>query len=58
MQTTRNKFTVSQHYTQAQLSVFLSFISIFVVIWLGVLLFSLLRKVNHVWAIWDWQCIL
>jgi hypothetical protein len=42
--------TISQHYTQAQLSVFLSFISIFVVIWLGVLLFSLLRKVNHVWA--------
>jgi len=42
--------TISQHYMQAQLSVFLSFISILVVIWLGVLLFSLLRKVNHVWA--------
>ena len=43
--------SISQNYTQALFSVLLDIISVVVIIWLGVLLFSSLRKVNYVWAI-------
>jgi hypothetical protein len=42
--------SISQHYIRAHLSIFLGVVTIVAVVWLGILLWGLLRKVNPVWA--------
>ena len=46
----KTMLNLAQHPFNAQLSIFLDIIAAMGVIWLGVLFFTLLQKVNRVWA--------
>jgi hypothetical protein len=46
----KTMLNISQNFTKAHFSLFLDIITVLVVIWLGVLLFYFLHKINNVWA--------
>jgi hypothetical protein len=47
----KTMLNLAQHPFNAQLSIFLDMVTAMGIIWLGVLLFTLLKKINRVWAI-------
>jgi len=46
----RTMMNIAQHPFKAELSIFLDIVAAMGVVWLGVLLFALLKKINRVWA--------
>lgn len=46
----RTMLNIAQHPFNAQLSIFLDVVATMGIIWLGVLLYTLLQKINRVWA--------